>query len=240
MSGLSNATLWKRIQDYQFDKVEAELTFTQRLARENGWELDFASRAVDEYRRFIYLTSIAKEMLTPSEEVDQVWHLHLVYTRDYWQRFCKETLRRDLHHAPTEGGPAEQEKFLEAYRRTLALYHDEFGGTPPADIWPDEATRFRPIGQRRSVDTSEMIILPRWLVGRALGLALSALIGIGGVLTYISGHRDFGIVMMAIAFFTLIGTFAQKANASGKKDGSGGGCGGSGSGCGGGCGGGCG
>ncbi|MEK6230809.1 MAG: hypothetical protein N2A42_03075 [Luteolibacter sp.] len=33
-----------------------------------------------EYKRFVALAMLAGHPVTPSEEVDQAWHLHLVYT----------------------------------------------------------------------------------------------------------------------------------------------------------------
>lgn len=75
---------------------------------------------VDEYRRFAFLAIEAGHPVTPSEEVDQAWHL--TYTRSYWQRFCGETLKCELHHEPTQGGPAEGRKFHDWYSRTLESY----------------------------------------------------------------------------------------------------------------------
>ncbi len=42
----------------------------------------------DEYRRFAFLAATAGHPVTPSDAVDQAWHLHLTYSRDYWDRFC--------------------------------------------------------------------------------------------------------------------------------------------------------
>ncbi|MEL6218435.1 MAG: hypothetical protein AAFR79_08205, partial [Pseudomonadota bacterium] len=69
--------LWNRISSVEFDLPEALLDFTARLARENGWSRNFADRAIQEYRRFAYIAVMAPHEVTPSDEVDQVWHLHL-------------------------------------------------------------------------------------------------------------------------------------------------------------------
>ena len=96
--------LWQRIEAFSPDDPTARLTFTRRLARENGWSLGYAVRVVDQYKRFMFLTVAAGHAVTPSEDVDQAWHLHLAYTRSYWNDFCGEVLRCPVHHGPTRGG----------------------------------------------------------------------------------------------------------------------------------------
>jgi hypothetical protein len=57
--------------------------FHHRLARDKAWTLEFARGAVMEYRHFCFLTFSGSGVMTPSEEVDEIWHQHLTYTRDY-------------------------------------------------------------------------------------------------------------------------------------------------------------
>ena len=99
--------LWRRLEAFQLDDASASLTFTRRLARENDWEPAYARRVVDEYKRFVFLAMTAGHEVTPSDEVDQAWHLHLTYTRSYWGGLCGEVLGRPLHHGPTKGGADE-------------------------------------------------------------------------------------------------------------------------------------
>src|SRR5215470_1600629 len=80
----SNSDLWQRIQDFPMDDPGDAFPFSARLAHENGWSGATAAAAIEEYRKFIYLIGVSDSPLTPSEAVDQVWHLHLLYTRSYW------------------------------------------------------------------------------------------------------------------------------------------------------------
>ena len=105
--------LWNRIEQFEFGLSDASLTFADRLARENGWSRQYADRVIEEYRRFCYLAMTAGHHVTPSEEVDQAWHLHLLYSENYCRDFCGDTLGRDLHHGPTRGGPSEGEKYAD-------------------------------------------------------------------------------------------------------------------------------
>ncbi|RWO35001.1 MAG: hypothetical protein EOS10_01570 [Mesorhizobium sp.] len=95
-------------------------------------------------------------MLTPSREVDEAWHLHLVYTRSYWNNFCRGVLGRDIHHEPTEGGAAENSKFHDCYKRTKERYQEEFGTMPPSDMWPGEQIRFGEAERHTAVETSRL------------------------------------------------------------------------------------
>src|SRR5581483_11477810 len=78
------ADLWARLQGFEIDEPAAALDFTGRLARENRWSRDFARRVVEEYKRFAFLAMAAGHPVSPSDQVDQAWHLHLIYTQSYW------------------------------------------------------------------------------------------------------------------------------------------------------------
>lgn len=156
----SDVDLWIRIAAHDFERPEHRLTFTGRLARDRGWPLATARVAIGEYRRFCFLAVTGALPVTPSEEVDEVWHLHLTYSRDYWDAWCGEVLRRPLHHDPTEGGPAEQARYREQYAQTLVRYEARFGPPDPL-FWPGTAQRFGPAPRYRCVDMRRHLVLPR-------------------------------------------------------------------------------
>ncbi|MBA3494229.1 MAG: hypothetical protein H0T87_09000 [Gammaproteobacteria bacterium] len=137
-----HSALWQRVLCFSLDQAGNELTFSQRVARENGWSTDYTWRVVEEYKRFAFLATVAGHPATPSDPVDQVWHLHLTYSRSYWEDFCPHVLGKTLHHEPTRGGRAEQQIFTEWYQQTLDSYERLLGHPAPSDIWPDPAIRF--------------------------------------------------------------------------------------------------
>jgi uncharacterized membrane protein YgcG len=128
--------LWQAIQAFQIDKPDAALPFSAKLAREQQWDPEKTERAIAEYKRFMYLCCISPHGASPPPDVDEVWHLHLTYTADYWQNFCRNTLKRDIHHHPSAGGTTENEKHWHWYADTLTLYEHTFHELPPPDIWP--------------------------------------------------------------------------------------------------------
>lgn len=157
------AELWQKLKYFEMDNVKSALPFSERLARDNGWTLDFALRAVDEYKKFLLLAATLPHPVTPSDEVDQVWHLHLLYTRSYWDELCRQILRKPLHHSPTCGGNAERSKFNDWYNYTLTSYQTTFGHAPPKDIWPPAEIRFRFINfMRVNADTHFIIPKKHW------------------------------------------------------------------------------
>lgn len=158
---MRDPALWARLEAFALDDPAASLPFSARLARDNGWSHAFARRVIGEYKRFLYLAAVAGHEITPSEEVDEAWHLHLLYTRSYWGELCPHVLGRPLHHGPTKGGDKEAVRWDGAYAATLAAYRAEFSAEPPADIWPPAAIRFKPSGAKRLVDTSRW-----WLIRR--------------------------------------------------------------------------
>lgn len=151
--------LWARIASHPIGADTAPLSFTRRLARENLWSAAMAEAVVEEYRRFCYLACQSVHDVTPSDAVDQAWHLHLTYSRDYWDHFCPQVLQKRLHHGPSEGSAANAHRFYRQYADTLALYEASFGHPAPPEIWPSPPDRFRNAGAAVRIDGSEFLLV---------------------------------------------------------------------------------
>jgi hypothetical protein len=256
--------LWKQLEDFPLDDPNSALNFTARLARDNSWPLHFAQRVTAAYKKFIFLCMVSPTQVTPSDAVDQAWHLHMTYTESYWTDLCAKILGRQLHHNPTKGGQAENEKFFDQYEATLQLYREKFEEEPPADIWPPAHQRFSDTDFVRVNRKHHLVIrkprrkgiLPAVLVAAA-GIAISAVTG-AWTFMFIAGPA--ALLLMANdraagpgSSSSYDGPYDTGWNTDGGPHHSGGGhhgCGGShgcgsgcssgcGSGCGGGCGGGC-
>ncbi|MCW3835688.1 glycine-rich domain-containing protein [Sphingomonas canadensis] len=168
--------VWALLSRYTIGPEDAALGFARRLARENGWSLDHAGRVIEEYKRFAFLAVTGTRDVTPSDPVDQAWHLHLTYSRDYWERFCPQVLGRALHHGPTLGGEGERHRHFAQYADTLKRYEAEFG-PPPADIWPPAAHLLLEAPHLRRVDLRGRLIVPRSLAWAAVAaVALLAIL----------------------------------------------------------------
>lgn len=154
-------TLWEKLQDFPLDDPAVSFSFSDRLARENGWGKAYALRVAEEYKRFLFLCCVCQQGVTPSDPVDQAWHLHLTYTRSYWIDLCRNTLGKEIHHNPTKGGLQEAEKFHGFYTTSHLQYKEKFGAAPPPDIWHNHHTRFTDIHfQRVNVQKNWIIKKP--------------------------------------------------------------------------------
>lgn len=240
--------LWQALEGMRIETEGAALTFAGRLARENGWSPAYAGAVLTEYRRFLYLAATSGRPVTPSEAVDQAWHLHLGYTRHYWDVLCAKILGRPFHHEPTAGGRDEAARYRGQYEATLWLYRETFGAAPPVGIWPDAAARFA--ARPQWVDRSRYWVVPKLWAGRGAALTASTLML--GACTMLAANKagsgdTFTAILLSLAMAALVvaGIVAATRSARKKDDGSGGcggggGCSGDSGGCGSGCGGGCG
>lgn len=135
--------LWRAIDAHRVRLGETGISYVDRLARENFWTVGYATKVAQEYRRFVYLQCVCDRPLTPSGPVEQAWRLHLAYSEDYWDRFCRLVLKRPLHHAPIDDDPERAARSRRRYGETLAAYRIAFG-EPPRDVWPPARRRFSP------------------------------------------------------------------------------------------------
>lgn len=161
--------LRERLEHFDLDVPNSHLKFSERLARENNWTIRHARRVIVEYKRFLELAVTAGHTVTPSDDVDQAWHLHMVYTRSYWEELCQEVLRQPLHHGPTKGGQRERDRYEDLYAKTKESYCRIFGESPPADIWPESEERFRQSIQSVRVDRGRNWVIPKPAIAQVAG-----------------------------------------------------------------------
>jgi hypothetical protein len=148
------------IESFDIDGRPADLTFAARLARENRWDQNFADQVVVQYKRFIFLVATQPTKMTPSDQVEQAWHLHLTYTDSYWNRMCGQTIGRPIHHNPMADGESEEAKHREQYTKTLESYRSVFDWWSP-DLWPPVNERFSKAYDGKRVLPFEYLMIPK-------------------------------------------------------------------------------
>ncbi|MBD1364950.1 hypothetical protein IDJ77_14100 [Mucilaginibacter sp. ZT4R22] len=216
-------TLWQKIEAFRLDDPDAGFQFSARLARENGWSHGYTLRVIEEYKKFIFMCCITETGVTPSDPVDQVWHLHLTFTRSYWVDLCRDTIGKEIHHNPTKGGAQEAKKFDRFYTSSQTLYIDKFGMAPPEDIWHNNQQRFSDIDfQRVNVGRYWLIRKPKISTARLTFLMLLV-----ACTTFIQASFGAPLLMLGIVAVVVFGVYKWESNPNkGKdnKDGSGSGC----------------
>lgn len=132
---LKDELLWSRIQSFSIDASNVDFPFSKKLAREENWTEIFTKKAIEEYKKFVYLCCVLPNGASPSDIVDKVWHKHLIYTQNYWEEFCPDILQQKLHHHPSTGGSYEKTKHKNWFEDTLKNYTEIFQQDPPEEIW---------------------------------------------------------------------------------------------------------
>ena len=102
-----------------------------RLIKVHNWKAKEAEAAAIQYRNFLYLKKKYGEtyVLPPSYDMDEVWHAHILHTKDYID-FCEQVFGCYLHHHPHHGkdNTITDEELESAFEeQTQKLYYQEFG-----------------------------------------------------------------------------------------------------------------
>lgn len=108
------------------DAFEAERRNGERL-----WDEQRVERALVEYKQFLALMLWSpKAVIVPSEDIDEVWHTHVLNTLRY-QADCETIFGRFQHHFPTFGESEEvQEEHMKGRDETMRLFEEAFGAVP--------------------------------------------------------------------------------------------------------------
>lgn len=175
--------LWRRIAAFELDARTGSAPFSKKLAQSQKWSAAYTERAIKEYRRFVYLTQVSDIPVTPSKVVDQVWHMHLTFTQNYWDGLCGEILGKPLHHNPCEG-EEDMPRYRTQFAQTLRSYRREFGEAAPVDVWGDRhAMRKFMLGVGIAVaGIVSLVVVSQvqdWARNEPLALCCFGLVGVG-------------------------------------------------------------
>lgn len=94
-----------------------------------GWTKAQTVRAIVRYLAFLLLIYLYPHRnFVPTQEIDAVWHQHILDTSKYHQD-CEALFGRYVHHYPHADflGEVEEQNWLTAFAQTQTLFDQHFG-----------------------------------------------------------------------------------------------------------------
>lgn len=89
----SNQTFFQTLRELEWEPIAHQLM-------QDGWTRQQAMYAISCYKMFLFLVYLHPQMLlVPTQEIDRVWHCHILHTRKYFQD-CLRLFGRFIHHEP--------------------------------------------------------------------------------------------------------------------------------------------
>lgn len=89
------------------------------------WTNEDAQYCCKLYKNFLYLCKKHPSFsLVPTREIDEFWHNHILYTKNYWQD-CLRIFGNYFHHEPASPS-APPEGLVHDFMLTKRLYLEEF------------------------------------------------------------------------------------------------------------------
>lgn len=88
-----NLLLAKKLDELNLDFIK------NRMVARYGWEESRADNAIFGYKKYLYTTQVLSVKISPSIDVDEIWHQHILHTKDY-AKDCEFLFGFFLHHVP--------------------------------------------------------------------------------------------------------------------------------------------
>jgi len=102
-----------------------------KIVKTKHWKKSDVLKICALYRNFLFLKKKydqQEEKLSPSLEIDEFWHNHVLDTKKYMHD-CDQIFGRYLHHYPYLGmdGKSTEADAARFFEKTQELHHKEFG-----------------------------------------------------------------------------------------------------------------
>ena len=132
-------------------------------SNEERWNTQQIKQAISHYLMFLLLVYLYPNGdLVPNQEIDRVWHYHIIDTIKYAED-CEMLFGRFVHHFPYFGkrGKIDRDDLQTAFEQTQVLFQEHFGTSMEILNKTSIAADCQPIGRitqliRPRVDIGEV------------------------------------------------------------------------------------
>jgi len=102
-----------------------------------GHSREFLEQGVDEYKRYINICIAHPDQAFPiSRAVDEIWHTHILFTRDYFA-MCEALGISYLHHSPSTS-EEDRQSYKADYALFRRIYAETYGEGANPEFWPTD------------------------------------------------------------------------------------------------------
>ncbi len=117
------ADLLRRIQEIDLTGIK------RRLCAENEWVPKDCDLVEIRYKRFLFLSVVMNGEAVPVEDVDKMWHMHILSDTEGYMCECKKAVGYVLHHRVDLSIEIKQETpdHKVRFQRTKIKYEEIFG-----------------------------------------------------------------------------------------------------------------
>lgn len=129
LMSIRNPVKTTEIQDVLHKLKKLDLGLIAHQLLHQGWTRKQAIRAINCYKMFLSLAYLHPKIpLVPTQEIDLVWHYHILHTRKYRQD-CQMLFGRFIDHEPDGEfwGQGDSLSLEAAFNQTQALIEHCFG-----------------------------------------------------------------------------------------------------------------
>ena len=105
------------------------IAFQLMHSNEAEWTYQQTMQAIAQYRKFLSLIDLyPNRSLVPTQDIDLVWHHHILDTMKYAED-CQMLFGRFIHHFPYFGlrSESDRQNLQMAFKQTQALFQEHFG-----------------------------------------------------------------------------------------------------------------
>lgn len=122
------------VSTVELPRAIADLDLTlvgRKVQQDQEWDEEQLGQAIKDYQRYLYLLKrYPNRPLCPSDDIDQMWHQHILFTVKY-AKDCQNIFGYFQHHHPYFGlARADKATVARNVRLTISLFEKEFGEAP--------------------------------------------------------------------------------------------------------------